>query len=464
MASASSRELQSEIDNVQRLIGLNDTFKDTLTSLKTAFKEDEKVFDKPLQTLTTQSEKLTKDIQTKKDALQNISSLKDSHGFNYQLPKFGAFNDLKADSILTFCSPFSGHSSESFETFYRKVQIYAENHDLSEKAFRNLISGLLKGGAFDLYYSIRHESLNSILKSLASRYSDHKTLFQYANELRNLERGENEPISSIMNKVDYLLEKTKNLCSPTEQSARHKLSLIENLYKHSSPSAKRKLIERRYELSRQGIIMSYSEMLELVSLTESSDTPYPHFTVNTTHTEAVATPAFVEKRRENRLRSNSPYRVPNSRERASSTFTSQTPTGPTQKFEHPPSDSSQPNFDPTRFSNPPPPRSRSPPFVPPPSPPIERKSILKSSNHHSDFGEPNQSSTSYNQRHRFDARNRSYSPPSSFNERGYYNGNGRRSYTPYYNNMAADDLKLLINRLTDIFNIINRPKNFKRFN
>ena len=136
-----------------------------------------------------------------------------------------------------------------------------------------------------------------------------------------------------------------------------------------------------------------------------------------------------------------------------------------QKFEPPPSDSSQPNFDPTKFSNPPA-RSRSPPFVPPPSPPIERKSILKGSNHHSDFGEPNQSSTSYNQRHRFDARNRSYSPPSSFNERGYYNGNGRRSYTPYYNNMAADDLKLLINRLTDIFNIINRPnpRNFKKYN
>ena len=456
MASASSRELQSEIDNVQHLIGLNDTFKDTLNSLKTAFKEDEKVFDKPIQALTTQSEKLTNDIKTKKEALKNITSLKDSHSFNYQLPKFGNFNDLKADTILTFCTPFSGHDSESFETFYRKVQIYAENHELSEKAFRNLISGLLKGGAFDLYYSIRDESLNSILKSLASRYSDHKSIFEYARQLRNLERAENEPISSIMNKVDYLLEKTKNLCSPTEQSARHKLSLIENLYKHASPSAKQKLIEKRFELSRQGIIMSYSEMLELVSLTESSDAPLPHFTINTSTTEPLATPAYVEKRREHRLRSNSPYRIP--REKASNPFTP-------QKFEPPPSDSSQPNFDPTKFSNPPA-RSRSPPFVPPPSPPIERKSILKGSNHHSDFTEPNQSSTSYNQRHRFDARSRSYSPPSSFNERGYYNGNGRRSYTPYYNNMAADDLKLLINRLTDIFNIINRPnpKNFKRFN
>ena len=441
MASASSRELQSEIDNVQRLIGLNDTFKDTLNSLKTAFKEDEKVFDKPIQTLTTQSEKLARDVETKKEALKNITSLKDSHSFNYQLPKFGNFNDLKADSILTFCSPFSGHDSESFETFYHKVQIYAENHELSEKAFRNLISGLLKGGAFDLYYSIRNESLNSILKSLASRYSDHKSIFEYARQLRNLERAENEPISSIMNKVDYLLEKTKNLCSPTEQSARHKLSLIENLYKHASPSAKQKLIEKRFELSRQGIIMSYSEMLELVSLTESSNTPYPHFTVNTTHTEAVATPAFVEKRRENRLRSNSPYRVPNSRERASSTFTSQTPTGPTQKFDHPPPADSQPNFEPTQFSNPPP-RSRSPPFVPPPSPPIERKSILKGSNNHFDSGEQYHNRAPYNQR------SRSYSPfPSHYDDR-----------RPYYNNLQADDLKLLINRLTDIFNIINKPK------
>ena len=186
-------------------------------------------------------------------------------------------------------------------------------------------------------------------------------------------------------------------------------------------------------------------MLELVSLTESSDAPLPHFTINTSTTEPLATPAYVEKRREHRLRSNSPYRIP--REKASNPFTP-------QKFDHPPSDSSQPNFDPTKFSNPPP-RSRSPPFVPPPSPPIERKSILKGSNHHYEFGEPNQSSASYNQRHRFGAQNRSPSPPSSYNNRGYYNDNDRR---PYYNNLHADDLKLLINRLTDIFNIINKPK------
>ena len=435
MASASSRELQSEIDNVQHLIGLNDTFKDTLNSLKTAFKEDEKVFDKPIQALTTQSEKLTNDIKTKKEALKNITSLKDSHSFNYQLPKFGNFNDLKADTILTFCTPFSGHDSESFETFYRKVQIYAENHELSEKAFRNLISGLLKGGAFDLYYSIRNESLNSILKSLASRYSDHKSIFEYARQLRNLERAENEPISSIMNKVDYLLEKTKNLCSPTEQSARHKLSLIENLYKHASPSAKQKLIEKRFELSRQGIIMSYSEMLELVSLTESSDAPLPHFTINTSTTEPLATPAYVEKRREHRLRSNSPYHIHRQpREKASNTFTP-------QKFEHSPPANSQPSFEPSQFSNPPP-RSRSPPFVPPPSPPIERKSILKGSNNHFDSGEQ------YHNRAPYNKRSRSYSPfPSHYDDR-----------RPYYNNLQADDLKLLINRLTDIFNIINKPK------
>ena len=452
MASASSRELQSDIDTIERLNSLNNAFIESLSSLKKSFKDDEKVFEKPIQNLESQSEKLTKDIETKREALKNITSLKDSHGFNYQLPKFGNSNDLKPDSILTFCSPFSGHSSESFETFYRKVQIYAENHDLSEKAFRNLISGLLKSSAFDLFFSIRAETTESIIKSLASRYSDHKSIFQYANELRNIERRENESISSIMGRVDYYLDKTKNLVEQSEQSARHKLALIEHLYKHASDKAKQKLIERRFELSRQGIIMSYSDMLELVSLTESSDTPYPHFTVNTTHTEAVATPAFIEKRRENRLRNHSPYRKPH--ERASSPFATQTSAKPPQKFDHPPSDNSQPTFDPPQFSSPPP-RSRSPPFVPPPSPPIERKSILKGSNHHHEFGEPNQSSASYNQRHRFGAQNRSHSPPSSYNNRGYYNDNDRR---PYYNNLHADDLKLLINRLTDIFNIINKPK------
>ena len=457
MASASSRELQSDIDNIERLNSLNNAFKETLTSLKKSYKEDQQVvFEKPLEHLTNESKKLNDSLKSKKDSLKNINSLKTSHSFSYNLPAFGTSTDLKPDSVLTFCSPFSGHSSESFETFYRKVLLFSENNNLTENAFKQLLGGLLKGGAFDLYYSIRSETTESIIKSLASRYSDHKTLFQYANELRNLTRRENESITSVMGRVDYYLEKTKNLCEPSEQSARHKLALTEQLYKHCTDKAKQKLIERRYELSRQGIIMSYSEMLELVSLTESSDVPLPHFTINTSTTEPLATPAYVEKRREHRLRSNSPYRIP--REKASNPFTP-------QKFEPPPSDSSQPNFDPTKFSNPPA-RSRSPPFVPPPSPPIERKSILKGSNHHSDFGEPNQSSTSYNQRHRFDARNRSYSPPSSFNERGYYNGNGRRSYTPYYNNMAADDLKLLINRLTDIFNIINRPnpRNFKKYN
>ena len=457
MASASSRELQSDIDNIERLHSLNNVFKETLTSLKKSYKEDQQVvFEKPLEHLTNESKKLNDSLKSKKDSLKNINSLKTSHSFSYNLPAFGTSTDLKPDSVLTFCSPFSGHSSESFETFYRKVLLFSENNNLTENAFKQLLGGLLKGGAFDLYYSIRSETTESIIKSLASRYSDHKTLFQYANELRNLTRRENESITSVMGRVDYYLEKTKNLCEPSEQSARHKLALTEQLYKHCTDKAKQKLIERRYELSRQGIIMSYSEMLELVSLTESSDSPLPHFTINTSTTEPLATPAYVEKRREHRLRSNSPY---HRREKASNPFTP-------QKFDHPPSDSSQPNFDPTKFSNPPPPRSRSPPFVPPPSPPIERKSILKGSNHHSDFTEPNQSSTSYNQRHRFDARSRSYSPPSSFNERGYYNGNGKRSYTPYYNNMAADDLKLLINRLTDIFNIINRPnpRNFKKYN
>ena len=436
MASASSRELQSDIDNIERLNSLNNAFKETLTSLKKSYKEDQQVvFEKPLEHLTNESKKLNDSLKSKKDSLKNINSLKTSHSFSYNLPAFGTSTDLKPDSVLTFCSPFSGHSSESFETFYRKVLLFSENNNLTENAFKQLLGGLLKGGAFDLYYSIRSETTESIIKSLASRYSDHKTLFQYANELRNLTRRENESITSVMGRVDYYLEKTKNLCEPSEQSARHKLALTEQLYKHCTDKAKQKLIERRYELSRQGIIMSYSEMLELVSLTESSDVPLPHFTINTSTTEPLATPAYLEKRREHRLRSNSPYHIHRQpREKASNTFTP-------QKFEHSPPANSQPSFEPSQFSNPPP-RSRSPPFVPPPSPPIERKSILKGSNNHFDSGEQYHNRAPYNQR------SRSYSPfPSHYDDR-----------RPYYNNLQADDLKLLINRLTDIFNIINKPK------
>ena len=54
MASASSRELQSDIDNIERLNSLNNAFKETLTSLKKSYKEDQQVvFDKPLENLET---------------------------------------------------------------------------------------------------------------------------------------------------------------------------------------------------------------------------------------------------------------------------------------------------------------------------------------------------------------------------------------------------------------------------
>ena len=372
----------------------------------------------------------TKTIQQKLDSIENLCN---NSNTNAPIPKFGSVNSFKPEEVLILCSNFSGLASENWDTFLKKLINFIENRKLSESATKDLLSGLLKGEAFESFHSMRNESFQEIMNVLESRFGKTHSIYYYLSQLRALTRQNNEPLQSFLARASYLLDKTSSLYPQDQISHRKNHQLMDLLFKFASPSAAKRLREEQLRLHRQGIIPEYKSLVDLACFVEADA-----YNLDVSNIEFTATPAIaaVNSRREARRPSPFKRTVSEYRNRSVS------PVHPAQTLNL----SEQPSFDPPKAPSPP----------PSPKPGVDY-------NHRSHDFQNDYPVNHYPAQHQKHSSN--YKRNNGNNDhfrpqfRRYDDNHGNSRYPKYrYNYLATSQLSHLIDKLTEIFNILNNPK------
>ena len=416
----------------------------SLKATETAAQADQKAqYTTQITALTNQITEIENLIKTQESKIKSINQLEQSSN-SLPLPTFGTVDTYRPEEILILCQNFSGEDRNDFQTFYQKLLNFVENRKLTEKATKDLLSGLLKGEAFECFHSLRTESFENIITNLNNRFGFSKSIYYYLNSLRNLTRNPNETLQSALARATYFIDKTRSLVPIEEQAARKNHLLLELLFKLTTATANKRIREEQIRLHRSGLIADYKSLLDIALFVEqdSQNLDPSHIfvatpVVATPHTnDFIATPAIATSNtRESRKPS--PYRRPerynHSRARSSSPTLNYKPEIP----------DSPPVPIPSRASSPPPPSSL---------PHIDYHE-RSSRNFHDDYERPPlyyDQTTSYNR------------PPNSdyHHNSNYRRFSGRNDFRySRYNHIGANQLKNLIEKLTEIMNILNGPPN-----
>ena len=425
MATKSSLELELSF-----LLRQERVLDSLLISLKhnesTANVEQKPSLTAQINAIQTQKEDILSQKETITQKLESINKLCTSSNTNAPIPTFGNVTSFKPEEVLILCSNFSGLASENWNTFIRKLNTFIENRKLSETTTKDLLSGLLKGEAFETFHSIRNESFQEIVNVLESRFGKSHSIYFYLSQLRELQRGNNEPLQSVLARASYLLDKTSTLYPSDQQQHRKNHQLMDFLFKFSSPTAAKRLREEQLKLHRQGIIPEYKSLVDLACFVEADNDQ----NLNVHNLEFTATPAIasVRDRREQRRREVSPFRRTVSEYRNRS-------LSPTRTLDL----SDQPSFETPKASSPP----------PSPKPDYNHASHDTRNEYPIDHYPTQQQHQS-----RYDSDRH---PKQHFRHQNDDYGTRHRFPNRYrYNYLATHQLSDLINKLTDIFNILNK--------
>ena len=373
-----------------------------------------------IQYLEKQQKDTCSEISSHKEKLLSIEQLQNTSSTkNFPIPTFGDNSTFKSEEVLILCTSFNGlDDKESFTTFYRKLCSYITNNKLTEEVSKSLLSGLLRNEAFDCFYEARNESFSDIVSVLYNRFSQPKSLFHHLQKLKSLKRGDNESLLSIMHKINVLLDLSAPMFPKEQQEPRKMYFLTEYLYKFANSEARKALREKQLKNSRLGIISDYNELLDLAVFAEEDSSNDFFDSSHSAHTSFIATPAEMCR---DRIRSR--------RE-----------SGRISPYRRPISPSANAAYDSSRVN------SREPSPAPPP--------FQKNSS----FAPQNNTTLTYSPPPPQKLISRSVSPPPKFiSEReNRYNESGQSR--PFrYNYLATSQLRELISKLTEIFNILNDP-------
>ena len=209
---------------------------------------------------------ITKDIQSETEKLSDINKNLDLNSFT--LPVFGEVNTPTAENLIAFCNHFSGHDEENFAEFFSKLRTYSEFAKLSEKGFKMTLSGLLKSEAFELFNDNRDKSVHEIIRILSERFTNKTSILSYDFQLKNFKRNWSVNLSTTMNKVDTLIKKTSSLVPPNHRESRRHFLLMEMLLKVIDSKTRAKIRSQQIDYTREGISLSYDEMLQLALYSE----------------------------------------------------------------------------------------------------------------------------------------------------------------------------------------------------
>ena len=414
------------MDSVKDKLGSLETLSNILDTLSLSIKQNESLekddtkkleFSTQLSKLKKQKDELQKEITSNKEKLSEIKNLQNTTR-NFDLPTFGENTSYKSEEVLILCTSYGGiDDKEQFSTFYRKLCSFITDNKLTENCSKSLLSGLLRHEAFDTFYESRHETFETIVSVLFNRFSQPKSLFQHLNKLKHLQRGKDESILSVMHKVSVLLDLTAPMFPKEQQEPRKTYFLTEYLFKFASSDAKKAMREKQVKQSRLGLISNYSDLLDTCVFAEEDSSNNFFENAHSAYTSFLATPAERSRDRiRSQIRQISPYR------RSAS-----------------PSLNKSAAFDSSRAN------SRDPS----PAPPIQHESTF----------DPQNTALTYSPPPPRKSISRSFSPPPKYiSEReNRYHENGQSNRPFRYNYLATSQLKDLISKLTEIFNILNTP-------
>ena len=133
--------------------------------------------DAKIQEVTARIAHLTDEIEKEESRWVNIAELKGEFKERLKLPRFGMNKDFDPDKCGINCVPFGEIGDKtSLETFWKKICCFSEQQNLSEEGIKELLSGLLRGSAFDTFFNVKDKNLQTILQVLIDRYGAILTL------------------------------------------------------------------------------------------------------------------------------------------------------------------------------------------------------------------------------------------------------------------------------------------------
>ena len=127
--------------------------------------------------------------------------------------QFGLETKLSVEHLRLSVSIFNPGDSDQDDliSLWRKLKIYGEINGFSEMAFKNALSNVLQGEAFEVFYMNKEKDLSTILKIMEQAYLSYETMNSLDEKLQSLKRKNGESIALFMNKVSALLTKTQEL-------------------------------------------------------------------------------------------------------------------------------------------------------------------------------------------------------------------------------------------------------------
>ena len=237
--------------------------------------------------------------------------------------------------LFFYISYFTNDGSVKFSHFYDKLLIFVEDHKLNENATKSLLGMLLRGEPYDVYMDLRRKevTLQTMIDTLASRYSDKKTINQYMNMLRNIRRKSNETLRTAMSRSECLIQATNAMVPESDRPSRTKFLQHECLIKLASSKARRAIENYLRNAQREGLITNHETLLNLACDIEGNEEN--HFESST----LLAAPATVGRTSDRasklealrKSRAPSPIRKPSWREsRSSSADSNNSPASATK--------------------------------------------------------------------------------------------------------------------------------------
>ena len=223
----------------------------------------------------TEIEKLIKDNDTK---LEQIAKLKQQNTDHLEPIKLGKTVKINVEEANAYLPNFNGNdkgNSVSFSEFHRKLTTYSEVNDLSEIAIKSLLSCKLQGAPHSEYFEHREKSLKDILQVLHDRFGTAITMADRIRMLETIKRDKEESIASCMNRVEVLIDKTKNQAQKDDQETRRRILLTENLRKLCSKNARNAIMQKQSNAGENGFLLNYKDMLKIAKETEMlEDSPW----------------------------------------------------------------------------------------------------------------------------------------------------------------------------------------------
>ena len=259
-----------------KLISLNYHFKtkdNILVLLKSQNETNE------IKTAISQIEKskteILKSIKTAEDQLSQITKFRNNYFDTLKIPDYGDTDDFDIKYMRLSIPTFSNKEGEiSLKHFWMKCMNYSKQFKLSEKAIKDVLSNALHGEPYKVFFENQDESLEKILSALGSRFGDFKSIPDYIKTLDEIKRLPGENISSLMNRVQALINKTAAAYPENERETRHELLMTQFLLKLCSKRALNGIQLEREKCSRQGIILNYSQLFALARDIESYQEKY----------------------------------------------------------------------------------------------------------------------------------------------------------------------------------------------